>query len=500
MMRYCNRACQRRMWNAHKLECKQYVKCGRLPIAHVRLILRIISVQNEMKDNINSLVSHENEILADINLMEVYHTFRMTLFEFSEGKLPLSEEAIFQLFCRIKINSFMITDANGADVGLALYLRAARLDHSCIPDVQYIFCNQKIVMCRYSTSSLSIKPRINYYDCMTTTEERQTNLMKNYYFKCDCSLCLDTDREKKITSLKCCSPECLSEPIPFEKLPSSVKLKDGSEDSAVKPAIVRYCPVCLEIYDNEVISQVAGCLYGKTEVCPDIDIALDAIIMYARCCQINKSLQNIHLTSIQDNEDVKYHHRYYKLFGHQDSLYLARCCSRAQCITTMSMDLILNNLTKRNHHYRNEQQLEMSKDTFVNIVIACSLTEFYWRLNWLPSDCLRLGQLMYSVASFLLCHIDDVNEFHNCRRMDEIKSFLLCNYDDNNKDNKFSKMNCLGHVLCKFSKIAYDLLSPFAEYRPDWQQGLSILEHYKAQDILTDIDSDDVIDNRLQLT
>ncbi|VDQ02151.1 unnamed protein product [Trichobilharzia regenti] len=254
-------------------------------------------------------------------------------------------------------------------------------------------------------------------------------------------------------------------------------MKDGSEDSAVKPAIVRYCPVCLEIYDNEVISQVAGCLYGKTEVCPDIDIALDAIIMYARCCQINKSLQNIHLTSIQDNEDVKYHHRYYKLFGHQDSLYLARCCSRAQCITTMSMDLILNNLTKRNHHYRNEQQLEMSKDTFVNIVIACSLTEFYWRLNWLPSDCLRLGQLMYSVASFLLCHIDDVNEFHNCRRMDEIKSFLLCNYDDNNKDN-----------------------NPFAEYRPDWQQGLSILEHYKAQDILTDIDSDDVIDNRLQLT
>ncbi|VDP77678.1 unnamed protein product [Schistosoma mattheei] len=45
IMMYCSRDCQRLMWRVHKLECKQYIKYGRFPIAPVRLILRIISMQ-----------------------------------------------------------------------------------------------------------------------------------------------------------------------------------------------------------------------------------------------------------------------------------------------------------------------------------------------------------------------------------------------------------------------------------------------------------------------
>ncbi|CAH8297137.1 unnamed protein product [Schistosoma turkestanicum] len=480
LMMYCSRDCQRRMWHVHKLECKQYTKCRRLPIAHVRLILRIICIK-DMKDYIDSLVSHENEILSNSDLMEKYHTMRLTLQDFLDGEIPVNEETIFQTFCRIQINSFMYTDQDGVDVGPALFLRTARLDHSCVPDMHYVFWNRRIVLCKYSSSTCSLLPHISYCDCMATTEERRTYLLKNYYFECKCSLCVDANREKRITSLICCSSDCLSEPIQFDNLPSSVKLKECNNDKLPKSIMVRYCFVCLQVYDDRLINRIANNLYGQTEVQPDIDTALDALIMYLRCCQINEPTQNIQLSSVKDIQ-FEESRPYYKLFGHKDSLHLARCCSRIQFMHTIPIDSLLNNINSRQQY--NEKNFKVTKDSLVNIIIASSLNEFYWRTTWLLSDYLPLGRLVYSIVSFLLLHINDTSEFYNCNRMNEIKNYLMPPY------NKNINLNCLGRVLCKFSKIAYDVLSPLAPYHPNWQNGLSIIEYYKAQDI-----EDDGIDN-----
>nr|AAW26202.1 SJCHGC08672 protein [Schistosoma japonicum] len=103
--------------------------------------------------------------------MEMYYTIRVVVSNFLDGDVFVNEETIFQTFCRIQINSFMVTDPNGVDVGLALYPRAARLDHSCIPELQYLFSNREIILYGYDSSIHSTAPRINYYECMTTTEE-----------------------------------------------------------------------------------------------------------------------------------------------------------------------------------------------------------------------------------------------------------------------------------------------------------------------------------------
>ncbi|CAH8479878.1 unnamed protein product [Schistosoma margrebowiei] len=485
IMMYCSRDCQRLMWRVHKLECKQYIKCGRLPIAPVRLILRIISMQDP-KCHIDSLISHENEIRNNSKLMEKYHTMRLTLWEFLGGEVFANEGTLFQIFCKIQINGFMITDPDGVDVGPALFLKAARLDHSCVPDLQYVFSNRQIVLCRYPSSTCSASPHISYCDCMTTTEERQRYLLNNYYFKCECSLCVDTNREKKITSLICCSSDCLSEPLQFDKLPSSVKLKECNNDKLPKPIIVRYCFVCLRVYDDKLINRIADNLYGKTEVHSDVDTALDALIMYLRCCQIDESIQNIQLKSVKDIQ-LEESCSYYKLFGHKDSLYLARCCSRVRFIHAIPLNSLLDNLNGR--HQYNKTNFKVFKDSLVNIVIASSLSEFYWRTTWLLSDRLQLGRLVYSVTSFLLSHISDTSEFHNCNRMDKVKNYLIHPY------NTYNNLDCLGRVLCKFSRIAYDVLSPLAAYNPDWQKCMSIIEYYKAQDI-EDID---IINNQLKL-
>ncbi|VDP32757.1 unnamed protein product [Schistosoma margrebowiei] len=149
IMMYCSRDCQRLMWRVHKLECKQYIKCGRLPIAPV----------------------HENEIRNNSKLMEKYHTMRLTLWEFLGGEVFANEGTLFQIFCKviwisflycpkIQINGFMITDP---DVFRLNYItnRAARLDHSCVPDLQYVFSNRQIVLCRYPSSTCSASVSID---------------------------------------------------------------------------------------------------------------------------------------------------------------------------------------------------------------------------------------------------------------------------------------------------------------------------------------------------
>ncbi|KAH8850534.1 Histone-lysine N-methyltransferase SMYD3 [Schistosoma japonicum] len=406
--------------------------------------------------------------------MEMYYTIRVVVSNFLDGDVFVNEETIFQTFCRIQINSFMVTDPNGVDVGLALYPRAARLDHSCIPELQYLFSNREIILYGYDSSIHSTAPRINYYECMTTTEERQAYLLKNYYFKCNCGLCTDSDREKRITALICCSSDYLNGPIIFDKLPSFVKLKVCNDDKFARPIMVRYCPTCLKVYDDSLINQIAGHLYGETKVHVDIDTALDALIMYSRCCPISKPIQNIQLTTVKDIQ-LEESRSYYKLFGHKDSLHVARCCSRVQFLHTISIDSLFDIVNKR--HQYNVKRLEISKDTLVNVIIAISLNEYYWRTTWLLSDRLQLGQLAYSVASFLLYHISDIDEFRNSNRMNEIKNHLTFVY------NTYNNFDCLGHVLCKFSSIAYDILSPLTEYRFNWQQGLNTLVYYKAQDI-----------------
>lgn len=115
--------------------------------------------------------------------MEKYHTMRLTLWDFLGGEVLANEGTLFQIFCKviwisflycpkIQINGFMITDPNGVDVGPALFLklvfrlnyitnRAARLDHSCVPELQYVFSNRQIILCRYSSSVCSASVSID---------------------------------------------------------------------------------------------------------------------------------------------------------------------------------------------------------------------------------------------------------------------------------------------------------------------------------------------------
>ncbi|THD18523.1 hypothetical protein D915_010893 [Fasciola hepatica] len=145
-MLYCSKSCKDSMKLPHELECKQYLAVGRFPVAEIRLLLRVCCIQDTaIRQAINKLMSHEEHFKKDQKFISDFAGLIQTIASFTGGTLPLPECELFSLLCRIRINSFVITDQWGADLGAGLFLQAARLDHSCKPNIEYMFRGKEII-------------------------------------------------------------------------------------------------------------------------------------------------------------------------------------------------------------------------------------------------------------------------------------------------------------------------------------------------------------------
>lgn len=50
----------------------------------------------------------------------------------------MGQELIFEMYCKLVINSFGLTDHNSKPVGTLLDLELSKMDHSCDPDVKVL--------------------------------------------------------------------------------------------------------------------------------------------------------------------------------------------------------------------------------------------------------------------------------------------------------------------------------------------------------------------------
>ncbi|VDP93566.1 unnamed protein product, partial [Echinostoma caproni] len=247
----------------------------------------------------------EDDFKADSEFVSKFAGLIQTIASFTGGNLPLSERELFILFCQIRINSFVITDHHGADLALGIFLEAARLDHSCKPNVEYLFSGKYILclalenithrseaaknLARHGTEDtksrglrsvygIRCKARISYIDPMSTTSGRNEALQKRYFFKCNCSMCLDEDRDRRISGLLCCGSDSLNEPT--QVISSSSSNKERTIESASSD-IARCCPSCNTRYNNDLIEQLSHFLTSITEESPTIELGKLHLLVFS---------------------------------------------------------------------------------------------------------------------------------------------------------------------------------------------------------------------------
>ncbi|GAB6023404.1 hypothetical protein CHUAL_008193 [Chamberlinius hualienensis] len=222
---FCDKPCQKSAWADHKLECSSLKNVyPRIPPPHVMLIARIIrkikrrgKEISEQVGNISrkfeDLKSHSEEIRGDRNRLEAFIAASFVLSKFlDESELP-SQKDLLEIFGKVVINSVCIMDECN-EIGAGLYLGPSVFDHSCNPNVAFLFSGSTLLV-----RSLQDFPKfeinqmfVNYVDLAAVTETRRSQLKEQYYFTCQCDKCADKHSDDLMLSVRCINGSC-SQPV-----------------------------------------------------------------------------------------------------------------------------------------------------------------------------------------------------------------------------------------------------------------------------------------------
>ncbi|KAL4231552.1 hypothetical protein ACF0H5_009133 [Mactra antiquata] len=216
---YCGKSCQKRDWTVHKLECKCLKQVlPKIPTDSVRLMLRIIitkqldlPMNSPWSRTFDDLMTHVDEVRLDSERSEQFTKMLYTLNEYTGDVITLpSSSELLEIFGKMVINSFTISDGELNDVGTGIYLSGSMLDHSCKPNAVAIFhgCTLVVTATERIENFSPNKVFISYIDQLATYKERQTLLKQQYYFDCKCDRCTDNDYNTLMRSFKCPERNC----------------------------------------------------------------------------------------------------------------------------------------------------------------------------------------------------------------------------------------------------------------------------------------------------
>ncbi|RXG73465.1 Histone-lysine N-methyltransferase SMYD3 [Armadillidium vulgare] len=268
---YCNRECQKNSWEIHKKECSKLKKLkNNLPPDTARLIARVIlklkdgggeieeKIDNSWSRKFEDLMNHSSEVKEDISRQEHFHFIYL-----GEENLPSSSE-LFEIYGKVLVNSFSITDKDLNSVGIGIYLAASIIDHSCKPNAYASFIGTQVyIRALYDMPELDWKKiRISYIDVLNTAKKRNEELERGYFFACSCVHCQNIEREKVMSSIVCGNPNCLS-PIYI----------DNDEESVEEP--VNKCSSCgfsdFEMSTKEKYFEILNVTKRKLEMKKDFE-------------------------------------------------------------------------------------------------------------------------------------------------------------------------------------------------------------------------------------
>ncbi|OMJ22464.1 Histone-lysine N-methyltransferase ASHR1 [Smittium culicis] len=191
---YCSRECQLADWPLHKLECKLLTKHKKISIS-IRLVLRVLVLLTSPKNSFdsqlieNSLESHFSRHSND-QILNISNLARLVISLNEELKFStLSNKSITLLFLKIYINAFCLIDSELDNIGIGLFTTGFLFNHSCAPNCYASFSGNYLYIRALAPIIPGEELTITYIDQTMYYKTRQTVLEKNYFFKCNCSLC-----------------------------------------------------------------------------------------------------------------------------------------------------------------------------------------------------------------------------------------------------------------------------------------------------------------------
>lgn len=235
---YCNSICQKKAWdNYHDKECAyirklhpQYYKgywfknknfawwqcnatvppSGILDIIRfmARIMLKLnlhggdkdfVELPDGRKRYFQDLMSHHEKIVKDYR--KLLEAMDADLRDCLGNELVPSLDDVMDIYGKVKINSHSI-EYGGKIIGRGLYLDASVLDHSCAPNTSWIYNGKEMIITATDTINDFADCRITYISYLArSTRERRQDLLKNYYFYCDCSKCQDIEADALKSSI-----------------------------------------------------------------------------------------------------------------------------------------------------------------------------------------------------------------------------------------------------------------------------------------------------------
>ncbi|CAL4095124.1 unnamed protein product [Meganyctiphanes norvegica] len=221
--RYCSENCRQVGQVIHFRECQVFqrrpnFKPKNLTMFMARIIWKLNAGGYEISEKIDEkrsrrfrdLESHIPDIKKDPSRREILINLRHELRQLVGPNMLPSNPELVAIYGRVCINMFALLDDQFDSIGLALYLAPSIMDHSCCPNAFVSFQGKQIVvrsLVDHDNFNWN-KVRITYIDQLNLNSSRREQLLKNYYFLCDCPFCKDDHRARMQSSINCGNPAC----------------------------------------------------------------------------------------------------------------------------------------------------------------------------------------------------------------------------------------------------------------------------------------------------